>query len=198
MQYENGETIKLKESKLSCTTKSLKDWEIIYSSPSACPLQPATIGQFINPILHRGGHKVPAQLEDLSWLSRGWSKKTDFSWLYPFAHLQGPSKAILGFFFENFKKLEVKIFRHALQWRENFKKWKISIFFSRKSYFFYLNLNFTCSQLSFEVYNVFVAQNLKFCLFLTRNLFIADIRYSVTPISKKLLLKGLILVAMES
>ena len=71
-------------------------------------------------------------------------------------------------------------------------------FFSRKSYFFYLNLNFTCSQLSFEVYNVFVAQNLKFCLFLTRNLFIADIPYSVTPISKKLLLKGLILVSMES
>ena len=54
-----------------------------------------------NPILHGGGHKVPAQLEDLSWLSRGWSKKTDFSWLYPFAHLQGPSKAILGFYFEN-------------------------------------------------------------------------------------------------
>ena len=30
-------------------------------------------------------------------------------------------------------------------------------FFPRKSYFFYLNLNFACSQLSFEVYNVFVA-----------------------------------------
>ena len=71
-------------------------------------------------------------------------------------------------------------------------------FFSGKSYFFYLNLNFTCSQLSFEVYNVFVAQNLKFCLFFTRNSFIADIRYLVTPISKKLLLKGLILVSMES
>ena len=39
---------------------------------------------FLNPILHRGGHKVPAQLEDLLWLSRGWFKKNDFSWLHPF------------------------------------------------------------------------------------------------------------------
>ena len=30
-----------------------------------------------------------------------------------------------------------------------------------KSYFLLLNLNSTCSQLSFEVYNVSVAQNLK-------------------------------------
>ena len=140
---------------------------------------------------------MTAQLEDLSWLSRGWSKKSDFSWLYPFAHLQGPSKAILGFFLKILKNWRLKIFRHALQWRENLKKWKISIFFFENHTFSYLNLNFTCSQLSFEVYNVFVAQNLTFCLFLTRNLFIAAICYSVTPISKKLLLKGLILVSME-
>ena len=40
---------------------------------------PKNRNTLVNPILHRGGHKVPAQLEDLSWLSRGWSKKTDFS-----------------------------------------------------------------------------------------------------------------------
>ena len=41
-------------------------------------------------------------------------------------------------------------------------------FFCNKSYFFYLNLNFTCSELSFDVYNMSFGQNFKFSLFYYR------------------------------
>ncbi len=50
---------------------------------------------------------------------------------------------------------------------EKLKNRKRIFFFFKKSYFFWLNYYCTCSQLSFEVYNTSVAQNLKFRPFLT-------------------------------
>ena len=47
-----------------------------------------------------------------------------------------------------------------------FAKMEKNPIFPDKSYFFFLNLNSTCSQLSFEVHNVSVAQNLKISNFL--------------------------------
>ena len=46
-----------------------------------------------------------------------------------------------------------------------FAKMEKNPIFPDKSYFFFLNLNSTCSQLSFEVHNVSVAQNLKIRIF---------------------------------
>ena len=49
---------------------------------------------------------------------------------------------------------------------EKLKNRKKNFFFFKKSFFFLLNYYCTCSQLSFEVYNTSVAQNLKFWPFL--------------------------------
>ena len=77
-----------------------------------------------------------------------------------------PGKPFLEFLFENFGKLNVKIFMgfSSISWK--IKKSKKSLFF-KKSYYSWLNHYCTCSQLSFEVYNTSVAQNLKFRPFLT-------------------------------
>ena len=48
------------------------------------------------------------------------------------------------------------------------KEIKKGIFFYCKSYFFYLNINSTCSQLSFEVSNMSVAQNFLFFTFFAK------------------------------
>ena len=52
-------------------------------------------------------------------------------------------------------------FLPASKMTRKLKKSEKIFFFCWKLYFFYLNLNCTCSQLSFEVYNIFVAQKLK-------------------------------------
>ena len=69
-------------------------------------------------------------------------------------------------FFENFRKLNVKNFQGSSSIRWKIKKSQKNLFFCEKSYFFWLNLYCTCSQLSFEVYYTSVAQNLKFRPFL--------------------------------
>ena len=48
------------------------------------------------------------------------------------------------------------------------EKIKKGIFFCCKSYFFYLNMNSTCSQLSFEVSNMYVAQNFSIFTFFVK------------------------------
>ena len=45
------------------------------------------------------------------------------------------------------------------------KKFQKNIFFLQKSYFFYLKMNYTWTELSFKVYNSFVAQNFTFSSF---------------------------------
>ena len=69
-------------------------------------------------------------------------------------------------FFEIFLKIGcwkfLGVFEHV---EKNQKNWKKSLF-CIKSYFFWLNLFCIRSQLSFEVYNSSVAQNLKFRPFL--------------------------------
>ena len=50
-------------------------------------------------------------------------------------------------------------FLPASKMTRKLKKSEKIFFFCWKLYFFYLNLNCTCSQLSFEVYNIYIAQN---------------------------------------
>ena len=86
----------------------------------------------------------------------------------PFSIQQDLATLLLGFFFQFFQKFVVEDIWSTKILSRNLKKSKKIQFFSMKSYFLLLNLNSTCSQLSFEVYNVSVAQNLKFCIFLGR------------------------------
>ena len=101
-------------------------------------------------------------------------------------------------FFSNFWKNWHR--RHLMPKNFDAKLGKIKKihFFHNKLYFFKLNMNSTSSQLSFEVYNVSVAQNLKFWFFLTRKFFNGDVRHS-SPVSyKNMQLRRLFLVSMES
>ena len=72
----------------------------------------------------------------------------------------------LIFFWNFFENWTSKIFGGPRACREKSKKLKKIPFFCKKSYFFWLNLFCIRSQLSFEVYNSSVAQNLKFRPFL--------------------------------
>ena len=83
----------------------------------------------------------------------------------PFNICQVLVKPFFGFFFENFEKLDVQNFQPSSIITQKSKNSKKLYFFAKKLYFFLLNLNCTCSQLSFEVYNTSVGQNLKFQLF---------------------------------
>ena len=67
--------------------------------------------------------------------------------------------------FEKLKKIYIS-FWHQRVSPPFGKKIKIFGFFPKKLYFFYLNLNSTCSQLSFEVYISIVTQIFKFFKFL--------------------------------
>ena len=81
-------------------------------------------------------------------------------------------RSFLKFFFENFKNFRVdKFFQNRSKGgtllyknQKNQKK----AFFCCKSYFFYLNMNSTCSQLSFEVSNMSVAQNFSIFTFFVK------------------------------
>ena len=72
-------------------------------------------------------------------------------------------------FFNSYKKIwnyvRFEIFA-GLENDAKIEKIGKNISFCWKFYFFYLNLNCTCSQLSFEVYNVCVAQKLRISEFL--------------------------------
>ena len=76
---------------------------------------------------------------------------------------------VFRFFFQIFEKFCLEdIWSPKILTRNSEKSKKIQIF-SNKSYLFWLNMNSTCSQLSFEVCKVSVAQNLKFWIFLGQN-----------------------------
>ena len=87
----------------------------------------------------------------------------------PFNNQQDLAKPFFGFFFQIFEKFHVEdIWTPKILTRNSEKSKKIQFFYN-KSYAFWLNMNSTCSQLSFEVYKVSVAQNLKFRIFLGWN-----------------------------
>ena len=114
-----------------------------------------------------GGQKAPDDHKALCRFRRAGARLTKILDFVPFNTWQVPEKPFLKFVFENFAKLNVKNFRGSSSIRWKIEKSKKNLIFFKKSYFFWLNLYCTCSQLSFEVYNTSVAQNLKFRPFLT-------------------------------
>ena len=104
-------------------------------------------------------------------------------------------------FLNFYKKIWKKVRRNIFAGFENdakIEKIGKNIFFARNCTFFYLNLNCTCSQLSFEVYNIYIAQNFKFQLFLPWKFFVANLCDSASPNVKNIILRGLFLVFLES
>ena len=87
---------------------------------------------------------------------------TKFHDFVPFNTWQLPVKSFLKFFFENSGKLNDENFQGSSSIRWKIKKSRKKLFFCNNSYFFLLNLYCTWSQLSFEVHNRSVAQNLQF------------------------------------
>ena len=68
-------------------------------------------------------------------------------------------KASFGVCFSKIEKIDVEIFGGPRALSENRKILVIFVFLLNKPYFFKLNLNCTCSQLSFEVHNTLETQN---------------------------------------
>ena len=114
-----------------------------------------------------GGQKALHHPKSFCRFRRARARLTKIHDFVPFNTWHVLEKPFLEFYFENFGKLNVKNFRGSSSIRWKIKKLKKNPFFFKKSNFFWLNLYCTCSQLSFEVYNTSVAQNLKFRLFLT-------------------------------
>ena len=113
-----------------------------------------------------GGHYGPHYHESVCCFHRDRARFTKILDFVPLHIWLIPSKPFLEFFFEIFKKLNVQNFRGSSSMSWKIEKIEKNPFFFKKSYFFWLNLFCIHSQLSFEVHNSSVAQNLKFWPFL--------------------------------
>ena len=107
----------------------------------------------------------PVQRTPLQFFDRGssgdGSNELIFLDFVPFNNQQDLAKPFFRFFFQIFEKFCLEDTWSPKILTRNSQKSKKNPIFPQKSYFFFLNLNSTCSQLSFEVHNVSVAQNLK-------------------------------------
>ena len=119
-----------------------------------------------------GGSKRPPLADYLSWFLGGCSKWAQISWLCFYQYLPRPIEAI-------FQKKILKIWKTEIFFStvptskgppfENFFFQNYFFpFFSNKSYFFNLNLHFTCSELCFEVYKMSFGENFQFFIFYYR------------------------------
>ena len=77
----------------------------------------------------------------------------------PFRICQVPESQFWCLFFKKLKKFDVENFWGSSSLRRKSENFEIFRFFTNKPYFFKLNLNCTCSQLSFEVHNTLETQN---------------------------------------
>ena len=88
----------------------------------------------------------------------------------PFHICHVPESQFWCFFFKKFKKFDVENFWGSSSLRRKSENFEIFRFFTNKPYFFKLNLNCTCSQLSFEVHNTLETQNFENFEFFSYNI----------------------------
>ena len=86
---------------------------------------------------------------------------TKNSWLYPYTSQQEVGKVIFLLSWQVFQKFSWDRQKIAIFWDRKTRNWLFFIFFKTKVCNFVSNINDYYSQLSFEVYYVFVAQKLK-------------------------------------
>ena len=126
---------------------------------------------FFNPILHGGGY-TPPWLFIFRCSSVGIPNRLIFNEFVPCNIRTVLDRSFLKFFLKiskiftstNFSKIDLKGGPFYTKIKKNQKRH----FFCCKSYFFYLNMNSTCSQLSFEVSNMSVAQNFSIFTFFVK------------------------------
>ena len=83
------------------------------------------------------------------------------SWLYPYTSQQEVGKVIFLLSWQVFQKFSRDQQKFTIFWDRKMRNWLYFIFFKTKVCNFISYINDDCSQLSFEVFNVFVAQKLK-------------------------------------
>ena len=115
------------------------------------------------PDFTQGGHYGPPYHESVHRVRTKVTKTHDF---VPLKNWKVPEESFFEFFLKIFWKLDVENFWGSSSMSRKIEKIEKNPFFCKKSYFFWLNLFCIRSQLSFEVYNSSVAQNLKFWPFL--------------------------------
>ena len=113
-----------------------------------------------------GGHYGPPYHESVRRFHRVRAKLTKTHDFVPLKNWKVPEESFFEFFLKIFWKLDVENFWGSSSMSRKIKKIEKTPFFCKKSYFFWLNLFCIHSELSFEVYNSCVAQNLKFRPFL--------------------------------
>ena len=112
-----------------------------------------------NPILPEGGPLWPPLPSICLPLSQSQGYFNQSSWLCSCPYFPGPRKPVLALFFKKLKKLDVENFLGSSSIRQKSENFEIFYFFTNKPYYYKLNLNGTCSQLSFVVHNTLETQN---------------------------------------
>ena len=125
----------------------------------------------------RGGHYGPPYHESVCRYPRVRIKWTNFLTLFlsVFARLK---KASFGVCFLKNWKIGLRKFLAVLEHEAKIRNFEFFYFFASKPYFFKLNLNCKCSQLSFEVHNTLETQN-----FENFEFFYYNINWNLTPSS---------------
>ena len=115
-----------------------------------------------NPILYRGGQICPGHHKPVCHFHANCARVTKIHDFVPF--YVRPVLEKLFFKFSNFCWKYQRLPKYIQRGDPSIQKLKISkkIFFLQKSYFFYLKMNYTWTELSFEVYNSLVTQNFTF------------------------------------
>ena len=80
----------------------------------------------------------------------------------PFHIWKFPVKPFLDIYFEKIRKSSLEAILTLSIYTQKFEKSKLVLFFYNYPYFFLMNLNSTWFQLSFEVYNLYVAKKSNF------------------------------------
>ena len=113
----------------------------------------------VNPILPGGEPLWPPYHESTCRCRMVRAMLTKLPDFVPFHICQVPESQFWCLFFKKLKKIDVKNFWGSSSIRRKSENFEIFCFFTNKPYFFKLNLNCTCSQLSFEVHNTLETQN---------------------------------------
>ena len=106
-----------------------------------------------------GGHYGPHYHESVCRCRKVRATFTKLPDFVPFNVCQVQESQFWCLFFKKLKNIDVKNFWGSSSIRWKLEKIKKNIFFTNKPYFFKLNLNCTCSQLSFEVHCSIETQN---------------------------------------
>ena len=119
----------------------------------------------LNPILYRGGQICPGHHKPVCHFHANCARVTKIHDFVPF--YVRPVLEKLFFKFSNFcwkYQRSPKISKGGTLLCKNWR-FQRNFFFLEKSYFFYLKMNYTWTELSFEVHNSLVAQNFTFSSF---------------------------------